>query len=413
MSIFRFFEKFSCKLGFHEWDEWKPEDSCIQERMCKKCPKKEHRESHKWSEWIYQIPEPAKQAESKKRLSKQKEDAEEEYKLLCAKLSELRKGRIIESEPAQKFKLNNLIEECESEIKTYDERLNNLQNSLLAVEKEDGSCLQIRKCERCGEEQERIKHEWSDEHYESPISCRLVKYCQRCGIEEFSEKERHIWGNWDYESPTSCRQIRFCRRCGKKEIKAEEEHKWDDWSYESSTSCYKVRVCQHCHEKQKSDEEFHNWGEWRKDSVFHDKVKRVCSRCKKEESGNYLVLPEFYQIFTPIQEYIEDHLTNERYIKKNKTLIINSMNEFAVFQNNFCPEAEITAIRGIRQILEITKKSPDEDLRTTGIEILLKMRRFQLKTSEDSLKIVFTIAMKDESLKVRKAAELALQQLEN
>jgi len=78
------------------------------------------------------------------------------------------------------------------------------------------SCKQIRSCKRCGLEESRLSHEqWSELEYIAPDSCERISICRRCG--EKNSLTQHEWGNWLVvsEHPTdSSPTERFCKRCG-------------------------------------------------------------------------------------------------------------------------------------------------------------------------------------------------------
>ena len=133
------------------------------------------------------------------------------------------------------------------------------------------ACNQSRSCSRCGKKEEQVAHVHGSWSYTSPESCRMARKCSRCGNQETgvfivgesgvtserarvtksellplqrrSLKDQHVLGVWEYESPTSCRQVRFCRRCQEKEI-GEVIHKWGNWEPISQSA--EVRRCSHC-----------------------------------------------------------------------------------------------------------------------------------------------------------------------
>lgn len=109
----------------------------------------------------------------------------------------------------------------------------------------EGQCVFQLKCERCGDMKEKTEHTFAP-----PVptgqECRYVTRCTRCGHDEFSVE--HKYGPWIYESPTSCRQIRFCLNCNISEL-GQDHHKYEEISKDevAGTSTHR---CDHCgHEK--------------------------------------------------------------------------------------------------------------------------------------------------------------------
>lgn len=111
--------------------------------------------------------------------------------------------------------------------------------------KSEGQCVFQLTCERCGETKEKIEHQFAP-----PIptgqGCRMVARCARCGAEEYSEE--HKFGPWTYESPTSCRQIRFCLDCNASNL-GDVIHKYEVVERDEEAGATRQR-CEHCgHER--------------------------------------------------------------------------------------------------------------------------------------------------------------------
>jgi len=113
------------------------------------------------------------------------------------------------------------------------------------VLKSEGQCVFELKCERCGDVKEKIEHSLA-----SPVpsgeNCRYAARCSRCGHEEISVE--HKFSPWTYESPTSCRQVRFCLQCNTPEL-GQTVHKYEEISKDEESGSSTHR-CEHCgHEK--------------------------------------------------------------------------------------------------------------------------------------------------------------------
>ncbi len=282
-------------------------------------------------------------------------------------------------------------------------------------------------CQRCGEKQfpnEEEKHQWGSWNYESPISCRQVRYCQRCYEKRINTNIEHKWGQWetDRESLNSCQIVKYCQHCNAKEKGSEIIHQWNEWIYSSDESCKQIRQCKRCGKTEEGKEEKHNWSAWeewkdREEYNLFD-VKRICSRCHIISYGTIrngrIVVSEINILCQRIDNFIKNNFNDIEYTNKHKNAIIDLIDKLVDLNNKFYPEIPIKYIAKIECIVNLIKDSPDEDIRAYAINRLLKLRRSQSSESEEIIKIIFQIsAEQDSSTKVREAAKLALQTISN
>jgi hypothetical protein len=139
----------------------------------------------------------------------------------------------------------------------------------------DRACRQVWKCERCGNEDHRVEHEWGEWELAAPEQCDRVRSCRRCG--EKSHEVVHDWGEPEYLT-RECEQTRQCARCGE-EQPAGTAHQWGEWVFLSAADCNQVQVCARCGELGEKPRLAHRWGPWRYSEEDHDAVHecRVCS----------------------------------------------------------------------------------------------------------------------------------------
>ncbi|MBN2267650.1 MAG: hypothetical protein JW725_04940 [Candidatus Babeliaceae bacterium] len=124
-------------------------------------------------------------------------------------------------------------------------------------------------------------HKWSNWEYKEETSCLQIKKCQRCN--KTQEELIHKWGEWEYKAQNSCIKIKKCYRCGERRERKptmDKDHQYVT-EYSRSNSCHYFRKectrCGHTEEKYVTTP-VHSWGDW---VIFKDEKKamRVCKHC--------------------------------------------------------------------------------------------------------------------------------------
>ncbi len=106
-------------------------------------------------------------------------------------------------------------------------------------------CDQSRTCRRCGNDGQRITHEWTPAQRIVDAACEFVAFCTRCGDEHVSLV--HEW-QATYLS-TDCRQVDVCEHCAEVDHDSVRvRHTWGAWQATSSTT--QSRACTRCGERE-------------------------------------------------------------------------------------------------------------------------------------------------------------------
>jgi hypothetical protein len=137
------------------------------------------------------------------------------------------------------------------------------------------NCTQVQKCERCGNETERIEHRWSGWAWEADGRCDRVRTCARCSQTEKSLN--HNWGQPAYVRAGACDMVVTCARCKGKESR-DAAHVFDAWVYRSDDECTQVQSCSRCGLAGSATRFEHEWNDWTRSEFYASKV-RVCRHC--------------------------------------------------------------------------------------------------------------------------------------
>ena len=101
-------------------------------------------------------------------------------------------------------------------------------------------CLFYRICGRCGEQEERIEHDWS---YREEDSAKHLSECRRCD-RKIIEDHVLTWKSIDSDYHVQC-----CGVCTFQDMQSKEVHVWSegDWVNPHETDRWKYFHCSKCY----------------------------------------------------------------------------------------------------------------------------------------------------------------------
>jgi hypothetical protein len=137
------------------------------------------------------------------------------------------------------------------------------------------NCTKVQKCQRCGNEAERIEHRWSGWSWEADRRCDRIRTCARCS--ETEKSLEHTWGQPTYVRAGACDTVVVCARCGEEEGR-EAAHVLDAWVYRSEGECTQVQSCSRCGLAGSATRFQHDWADWTNSEFYASKV-RACRHC--------------------------------------------------------------------------------------------------------------------------------------
>ena len=137
------------------------------------------------------------------------------------------------------------------------------------------SCTFTRVCERCGVENSKVEHTWTEWSFSADVSCQQSRTCNRCGLQE--ERLYHTWAEAIYKTKATCEQEQVCARC-REARPAPVRHVMDRWRYIEADGCTQVQQCSRCQTDSVKHRVEHSWGDWQHSNTHNGPV-RVCRRC--------------------------------------------------------------------------------------------------------------------------------------